>query len=173
MEIWTINTLIRWNHRVIILNRGSMFAFQWREFSPPLSSAHRLLRWYHRQKRDRRRCNSQGIPPQPPATRAISQWACSLEWRHAVTLHILVGIICISFFLFYCEGMLSLVVLWLCGWNSWLIGYVFYYVIWDIFEDIFIIGTAFKVYTNHVHVLISNWVKNNPHTQKEIMPSER
>ena len=27
----------------IILNRGSMFAFQWREFSPPLSSAHRLL----------------------------------------------------------------------------------------------------------------------------------
>ena len=32
-----------WEHRVIILNRGSMFAFQWREFSPPLSSAHRLL----------------------------------------------------------------------------------------------------------------------------------
>ena len=28
-------------HRVILLNRGSMFAFQWREFSPPLSSAHR------------------------------------------------------------------------------------------------------------------------------------
>ena len=38
----------------------------------------------------------------------------SLEWRQAVMLHILVGEICISFFLFYCEGMLSLVVLWLC-----------------------------------------------------------
>ena len=24
-------------------NRASMFAFQWKEFSPPLSSAHRLL----------------------------------------------------------------------------------------------------------------------------------
>ena len=46
---------------------------------------------------------------------AISRWARSLEWRHAVTLHILVGKISISFFLFYCEGMLSLVVLWLCG----------------------------------------------------------
>ena len=102
-------------HRVIILNRGSMFAFQWREFSPPLSSAHRLLQCYHKQKRDRRRCNSQGIPPQPLFTRAISQWARSLEWRHAVTLHILVGKICISFFLFYCEGMLSLIILWLCG----------------------------------------------------------
>ena len=30
-------------HRVIILYRGSMCAFQWREFSQPLSSAHRLL----------------------------------------------------------------------------------------------------------------------------------
>ena len=92
-----------------------MFAFQWREFSPPLSSAHRLLQCYHKQKRDRRRCSSWGIPPQPPATRVFSQWASSLEWRHAVTLHILVGKICISFFLFYCEGMLSLVVSWLCG----------------------------------------------------------
>ena len=52
---------------------------------------------------------------QPPVTMVISQWAPSLEWRQAVTLHILVGKICISFFLFYCEGMLSLVVLWLCG----------------------------------------------------------
>ena len=95
-------------HRVIILNRGSMFAFRWREFSPPLSSAHRLLQCYHKQKRDRRRCNSRGIPPQPPATKAISQWARSLEWRHAVTLHILVRKICITFFLFYCEGMLPL-----------------------------------------------------------------
>ena len=36
-------SMLRSSHRVIILNRGSMFAFQWREFSPPLSSAHRLL----------------------------------------------------------------------------------------------------------------------------------
>ena len=36
-------------HRVIILIRGSMFFFQWREFSPPLSSAHRLLQCYHSQ----------------------------------------------------------------------------------------------------------------------------
>ena len=68
------------NHRVIILNRGSMFAFQWREFSPPLSSA-------HRRKTDRRRCNSQGTQntyfslSHPPTTRANSQWARSLEWR--------------------------------------------------------------------------------------------
>ena len=105
------------DHRVIILNRGSMFAFQWREFSPPLSSAHRLLTW---QKRDRRRCNSREtqntyffLTP-PLLTRATTQWARSLEWRQAVTLQILVGKICINFFLFYCEGMLSLVVLWLC-----------------------------------------------------------
>ena len=52
---------------------------------------------------------------QPPVTMVISQWAPSLEWRQAVTLHILAGKICISFFLFSCEGMLSLVVLWLCG----------------------------------------------------------
>ena len=110
--------MLRYTHRVIILNRESMFAFQWREFSPPLSSAHRLLQCYHRQKRDRRRYNSLGIPPHPPAAKAISQWARSLEWRHAVTLHILVGKICISFFLFYCEGMLSLVVLWLCGYTN-------------------------------------------------------
>ena len=49
---WLITSLY-FTHRVIILNRGSMFAFQWREFSPPLSSS-------HRQKRDRRRCNSRG-----------------------------------------------------------------------------------------------------------------
>ena len=46
--VWTINLEKAFTghtsiHRVIILNRGSMFAFQWREFSPPLSSAHRLL----------------------------------------------------------------------------------------------------------------------------------
>ena len=50
------------DHRGTILNRGSMFAFQWREFSLPLSSAHRLFQCYHRQKRDRRSCNSRGIP---------------------------------------------------------------------------------------------------------------
>ena len=95
-----------------------MFAFQWREFSPPLSSTHRLdcsSAWYLRQKRDRRRCNSKGNSTSALVTKVISQWESSLEWRHAVTLHILVGKICISFFLFYCEGMLSLVVLWLCG----------------------------------------------------------
>ena len=95
-----------------------MFSFHWREFFPPLSSAQRLLQCYHRQKRDRRRCNSQGIPPQSPATRVISQWASSLEWRLVVTLHIPLGKICISFFLFYCEGMLSIVVLWLCDFYS-------------------------------------------------------
>ena len=110
--------LLHHDHRVIILNRGSMFAFQWREFSPPLSSAHWLLQCYNRQKRDRRRYNSQGIPPQPHTTMAISQWAPSLEWRHTVTLHILVEKICIRFFLFYCEGMLPLVVLWLCDRDS-------------------------------------------------------
>ena len=40
-----------------MISRGSMFAFQWRDFSSPLNSAHRLL---HRQERDRRRCNSRG-----------------------------------------------------------------------------------------------------------------
>ena len=93
-----------------------MFAFQWRELSPPLSSAHRLLQCYHSQWEIGDAAIPGEFPPQPPATRAISQWASSLEWRHAVTLYVLVGKICISFFLFYCEGMLSLVVLlWLCG----------------------------------------------------------
>ena len=101
-------------HRVIILNRGSMFAFQWREFSPLLSSAHRLLQCYHRQQRDRRRCNSRGIPLQPPTTMVISQWARSLEWRQAVMLHILVEKICITFFPFSCEACSLFLVLWLC-----------------------------------------------------------
>ena len=59
--------------------------------------------------------NSPSTSPPFLATRAISQLASSLEWRHAVMLHILVGKICISFFLFYCEGMFSLVVLLLCA----------------------------------------------------------
>ena len=81
-------------HRVIILNRGSMFAFQWREFSLPLSSAHRLLQCYHRQKRDRTRCNSRGtalIPPQLGSLankRAVlsdvTLWRCTFwSWKFA------------------------------------------------------------------------------------------
>ena len=58
-------------HRVIILNRGSMFAFQWKEFYTQLSSAHRLLQCYHRQKRDRRRCNSRRIPHSPMTLRPL------------------------------------------------------------------------------------------------------
>ena len=88
-------------HRVIMLNRGSMLAFQWRKFSPPLSSAHKLLK--NTKEVDRRRCNSRGTqntyfslssPTSPPPP----QLARSLEWRHALTLHILVGKICITFF---------------------------------------------------------------------------
>ena len=45
----TVAVIFKAFHRVIILNRGSMFAFQWREFSPPLSSTHRLLQCYHSQ----------------------------------------------------------------------------------------------------------------------------
>ena len=101
-------------HRVIILNRGSMFAFQWREFSPPLSSAHTLLQCYHSQWEIRDAAIPGEFPLSPHHYMAISQWASSIEWRHAVTLHTLVGKICIIFVLFYCEGMLFLVVLWLC-----------------------------------------------------------
>ena len=92
-----------------------MFAFQWREFSPPLSSA-------HRQKRDRRPYNFRGTqntyfspPPPPIPTRAINQWARCLEYRHAVTLHILVGKICITFFPFSYEACSFYLVLWLCA----------------------------------------------------------
>ena len=108
-----VNFIKKWSamsdsHRVIILNRGNMFAFQWREFSPPLSSAHRLLQCYHSQWE----IGDAAIPGESPSAprhyRAISQWASSLDWRHAVMLHILFGKICTSFFLFYCEGMLSL-----------------------------------------------------------------
>ena len=94
-----------------------MFVFHWKEFSPPLSSAHRLLQCYHSQWEIGDAAIHLRIPPQPPATigplaneRAVSSDVTL--WR---TLHILVGKICISLFLFYCEGMLSLVVLWLCA----------------------------------------------------------
>ena len=43
-----------------------MFAFQWREFSPPLSPAHRIFQRDHRQKRDSRGIPPQQTPPPPP-----------------------------------------------------------------------------------------------------------
>ena len=73
-----------------------MFAFQWKEFSPPLSSAHRLS---YRQKRDTKSCNSRGTqntyfslatnPPPPPhqlgplaneraVPRDVTLWRCTL-----------------------------------------------------------------------------------------------
>ena len=106
---------VTYTHRIIILSRGSMFAFQWREFSPPSSSAHRLFKCYHSQWE----IGDAAIPGELPLSprHYSSQSTRSLEWRHAVTLHILVRKICISFFLFYCEGMLSLVVLWLCAYT--------------------------------------------------------
>ena len=106
--IWGLYTA----HRIIILNRGSMFTFQWREFSPPLSSAHKLLQCYHRQKRDRRRCNSISAPRH---YWAISQWARSFEWHHAVTLRILVGKNLHHFLPVLLRGMLplfSIMTLW-------------------------------------------------------------
>ena len=84
------------DRRVIILNRASMFAFQWREFSPPLNSAHRLLQSYHRQKRDRRRCNSRGIPLSPPPIGSLANeravpcdvtlWRCTLRSERIASL---------------------------------------------------------------------------------------
>ena len=59
-----INTCVHQIHRVIILNRGSMFGFQWREFSPSLRSAHRVFQCYHSQWE----IGDAAIPPQPPAT---------------------------------------------------------------------------------------------------------
>ena len=108
-------------HRVIILNRGSMFAFPWREFSPPLSSAEKDCS--HRRKRDRKRCNYRGTQntyfslsaPPPPQTRPISQWTRSLNWRHAVKLHILIEKMCITFFPYSCEVCSLYQVLWLCA----------------------------------------------------------
>ena len=101
-------------HRVIILNRGSMFVFHWREFSPPLCSAHRLLQCYYSQKRDRTRCNSRLIPPSathPTATHPLANesvvpydvtlWRCTLRsgkfvsvfpillWRRALSSSIM------------------------------------------------------------------------------------
>ena len=78
------NTLFSQSHNTKY--RGRMFAFQWREFSPPLSSAHRLFQCYH----SREFAIPAAIPwnsPSAPATRVISQWERSLEWRHTMTLH--------------------------------------------------------------------------------------
>ena len=74
-----------------------MFAFQWREFSPHLSSAHRLLQCYHSQWEIGDSAIPREFPLSPHHYRAISQWESSLEWRHAATLHITVEKICISF----------------------------------------------------------------------------
>ena len=79
-------------HRVIILNRGSMFAFQWREFSPPLSSAHRLLQCYRNQwEIGDAAIPSRSPPPPPPATigplaneRAVS---CDIAYSGRENLH--------------------------------------------------------------------------------------
>ena len=62
-----------------------------------------------------RRIHTSHWAPLPP-TRAISQWARSLEWRHAVTLHTAVGKNCITFYPFSCEALLplfSIMTLWL------------------------------------------------------------
>ena len=64
--------------------------------------------------------------PQPlPLTRAISQWARSLEWRHDVMLHILVGKFFHHFLPVLLRGMLPLFIIndsvalcffgWRCG----------------------------------------------------------
>ena len=101
------------DHRVIILNRGSTFGFQWREFSPPLSSAHSLLRFYHSQWEIGDAAIPGEFSPQPPTTigplannRAVSSdvtlWRCTF-WSGKKKKKI-----CISFFLFYCEGLVSL-----------------------------------------------------------------
>ena len=47
INLWFLSHIINFSvslviHRVIILNRGNKLAFQWREFSTTLSSAHRL-----------------------------------------------------------------------------------------------------------------------------------
>ena len=54
-----------------------------------------------------------GLSP-PPPTRAISQWARSLEWRHVVTLHTAIGKKCVTFFPFSYEACSLYLVLWLC-----------------------------------------------------------
>ena len=80
-SLWSVSLrcqqhIIVHQHRVIILNRGSMFAFQSREFSPPLSSAHRLLQCYHSQWE----IGDAAIPVQPPATIYIFICVC-INWQ--------------------------------------------------------------------------------------------
>ena len=69
-----------------------------------------------------RRIHTSLSAPPPPPTRAISQWARSLEWRHAVTLHTAVGKNCFTFFPFSCEACSLYLVLWLCGNNLLTVG---------------------------------------------------
>ena len=109
------------SHRVIILNRGSMFAFQWREFciwEEFVGSAYKLLPLTKERQETPQFPGTQNTYftlSAPLPTRAISQWARSLEWRHAVTLHILVGKICITFFSFSSEASSLYLVFWLCA----------------------------------------------------------
>ena len=60
-----------------------------------------------------RRIHTSLSAPTLPSTRAIGQWARSLEWCHAVTLHTAVGKNCITFFPFSCEACSLYLVLWL------------------------------------------------------------
>ena len=109
-------------HRVIIVKRGYCgLQYPLKKACLPVNGFSPLLSFDHRQKRDRRRCNYQRTQneyfslthPPPPTTRAICQWARSLDWRHTMMLHILVRKICFSFFPFSCEACSLYLVIWL------------------------------------------------------------
>ena len=70
-----------WGHRVIILNRGSMFAFQWREFS---SSSTTIAN--ERYETLQFPGNSPSAPPPPPATIIIGSLANECAVSSDVTL---------------------------------------------------------------------------------------
>ena len=118
-----------------------------RRKAPPTDSS-------HGQKRDRRRCSSRGTQNtyfsfSPLNYRAMSQWARSLEWRHAVTLHSAVRKNCITFFPFYCEACslyFIIMTLWLTfvGLSTDLQSTVYFahaicFIIWFIDNEIIII----------------------------------
>ena len=95
-----------------------MFAFQWREFSPPLSSAHRLLQCYHSQWEIGDAAIPGEFPPQPTATigslaneRAVSSDDCDVPHSGRENLHQFLSIL-------LWRHALSLVVLWLCALHS-------------------------------------------------------
>ena len=101
-------------HRVVILNRGRMFAFQWRIFSPPTDSS-------DRQKRD---IGSAAIPwesrihtfPSAPfPSNYIRPLANEFAVSSDVTLCSGVGKNCITFFPFSLEACFLSLVLWLCA----------------------------------------------------------